>query len=172
MDEPSRYHANPKLISVTTSNVWASHAPPEAPHFCAIRAKAAEAQIRETQANPWMQDVLQSEWPTRSSKGSRSWTVEGGWGPGEKSEPGGLGATAWRVLWGLDWTVDQKDMRGRAGENRRGPVLQWLACSNADFLASTSVLWLCRIVTLGTWVVQSLGMALTCRFFYTFIVST
>ena len=30
-----------------------------------------------------------------------------------------------RVLWGLDWAVDQKKaMRGRAGENRRGPVLQ------------------------------------------------
>ena len=42
----------------------------------------------------------------QSSKGSRSWTVEGGWGPEEKSETGGLGATAAACCgaWTGSWT--------------------------------------------------------------------
>lgn len=60
----------------------------------------------------------------QSSKGSRSWTVEGGWGPEEKSETGGLGATATAcaVGPGLDGGPE-KGQGGRAGENHRDSVL-------------------------------------------------
>lgn len=50
--------------------------------------------------------------------------MEGGWGPGEKSEPGGLEPTAAACAVGPGLDRDQKRMRGRAGENRRGPMLQ------------------------------------------------
>ena len=84
------------MISVTTSHVQ-HHIPPEkAPHFSAIWAKAAEPQTNHEKYPDKLSKcrMFYKASDQQSSKRSRSWTVEGGWGPGEKSEPGGLGATA------------------------------------------------------------------------------
>ena len=56
-------------------------------------------------------------------QGHGQWKVDGALGKSQSRED--WEPPQQRVLWGLDWAVDQKkDMRGRAGENRRGPVLQ------------------------------------------------
>lgn len=57
-------------------------------------------------------------------KESESWTVEGGWGPGEKSEPGGLGATAAACAVGPGLDRGPEGHAWESGENRRGPMLQ------------------------------------------------
>lgn len=69
--------------------------------------------------------------------------MEGGWGPVGKVRAG----SDWeppqqRVLWGLDWTVDQKkDMHG-AGRNRERPcasVTSMLQCRFLSFDQCTLV---------------------------------
>ena len=110
--------------------------PPEkAPHFCAMRAKAAEPQTNHEKHpdKPLKCRVFYKASDQQSSKGSRSWTVEGGWGP-EEVRDGRTGSHRSGVLWGLDWVVDQK--KDRVGEPVKSSETLCFSNSYAPMLIS------------------------------------
>ena len=112
------------MIRVTSSDVW-HHMPPEkAPHFCAMRAKAAEPQItRKTQTNPWnaARSTKRVTGSLPKGQGHGQWKVDGAlrksqrredWEPPQRRAVGP----------GLD-RGPEKGQGGRASENLRDSVL-------------------------------------------------
>lgn len=173
MDEPSRYHANqnwsvspPVMCDVTYLPRRHLTSVPFGPKLQKLKSREKRRQTLECR-------MFYKASDQQSSKGSRSWTVEGGWGPGEKSEPGGLGATAAACAVGPG--LDRGPEKGHAWESWWEPqrpyasVTSMLQCWFLSFDQCTLVV---QDGNPGDPVWSRVRNELFLQLFCTFIVST